>query len=375
MKKKNILFIENSILPSRGGIEKVSDILGKSFSQDGHKCYFAFCCIDNPSIKDEQKFQMNFNYTLNRFYTLFRSFILVNNIDIIINQGITQRRVIYSLKKIKQENSKIKIINCLHNTPYFIHHIEKPKSLKARIIIAIKSILARKNIYIKEQQNLYQICDHYLVLSPKFISESKIIFQLKNDSKLQSIPNPLIYNTSNTQYDKQKIVLIVARFDENQKNIIGALRIWKQVCNTVKDWSLHIIGYGDSESLYKQYIKEENIPNIIIEGKKDNPQIFYQKASLFMMTSHYEGFSLTLIEALQNQCIPIVFQTFSSVTDIIINGKNGILIPPYQEDLYAQKMINLMQDTKQLEEYRKYSQSYLSQFTIQNIKEEWYKLF
>ncbi|EGF53277.1 glycosyltransferase [Bacteroides fluxus] len=376
MIKKNILFIENSILPSRGGIEKVSDILSQIFEQDGHRCYFAFWHTDNASIQDSKKIKMNLKQPMQVFYNQLSQFIKENDINIIINQGLTQRRIIYTLKTIKREIHNVKIINCLHNTPYFIQYLERPKSIKIQLILIIKTILARQNIYIKEQKQLYKICDYYVVLSPSFISEAINNFHLKDNKKLYAIGNPLVYsNNINIDFIKQKEVIIVARFDENQKNIISALRIWKQVCERITDWSLRIIGYGEAEVLYKQYIQEQKIPNVIFEGKKDNPQIYYQKASIFMMTSHYEGLSVTLIEALTNKCIPIAYQTFSSIKDIIWNGKNGIIIPPYNEQMYVEKIIELMSNNNLMNTYRANAQLTLSKFAHQEIRKRWYQLF
>ena len=41
--------------------------------------------------------------------------------------------------------------------------------------------------------------------------------------------------------------------------------------------------------------------------------IHYEKSKIFMMTSNFEGFGMTLTEALQNACVPFVFNTFSSL--------------------------------------------------------------
>ncbi len=370
-----ILFIENSILPSRGGIEKVSQLLSDTFVQDGHLCYFAYWHTDNPLIENDRKIRMDLTDSVQSFYARISHFINKNGINIIINQGLTQRRIIYTLKKIKKQNPEIQVINCLHNTPYFINYIKNPTSLKDRIILLIKSILMRGNVYIKEQQLIYSICDNYVVLSPHFIPEAKKVFHLCDDKKLKAIGNPQPFYHSSIAYNKQKTVLIIARFDENQKNLMSALRIWKQVSSEITDWKLQLIGYGEAELMYRQYIKKNNISNIEILGKKEEPLSYYQQASLFMMTSRYEGFSMTLIEALQNQCIPLAFHTFSAIDDIISDGKNGILVPPYDENLYAKRMIELMRNESLINTYRRNAGITLTQYSLDNIKEKWYSLF
>ena len=41
-----------------------------------------------------------------------------------------------------------------------------------------------------------------------------------------------------------------------------------------------------------------------------------------MITSNSEGYPMTLVEAMHYSCIPIVYDNFSSVYDIIDNNKN-----------------------------------------------------
>lgn len=372
MSKPNILFIENSLLPSRGGIEKVTDILSQALSKEGYKCFYAYKYVDNPQYPSESKILLDFNLGQNDFLRRFEQFVRENKIRIIINQGLSQRRILNSLAHFKRQ--QIKIINCLHNTPQYLYHIQPPKDIRNKLILLAKSILMRGNVYVREQQKLYEICDYFVLLSTTFVTQAQSVFHLRETKKCIAIPNPLVFSSSTFCSNKDKTVLIVARFDENQKNIKSALRIWKQVSEVMTDWKLTIIGYGDAKQDYLDYIQKFGIKSVYIEGKKENPVEYYCKAAIFMMTSNYEGFCMTLIEALQNQCIPFVFDTFTSVHDIIIDGKNGYIIPPFDEKLYAQKMITLMGSSQLMEQFRKQSHSSIEKFEIKNILNEWYKI-
>ena len=54
------------------------------------------------------------------------------------------------------------------------------------------------------------------------------------------------------------------------------------------DWKLVIVGSGSDENNYKSYVAENDIKNIYFEGNK-NPLPYYQKASVFLMTSALES--------------------------------------------------------------------------------------
>lgn len=46
------------------------------------------------------------------------------------------------------------------------------------------------------------------------------------------------------------------------------------------------------------------------------------------MTSTFEGFGLVLPEAMQHGCVPMAFNSYAAVRDLVIPGETGILAPP-----------------------------------------------
>ena len=83
---------------------------------------------------------------------------------------------------------------------------------------------------------------------------------------------------------------------------------------------------GDGSEL--DYLKDKTanlgLKHVSFEGYSD-PQPFYKKASIFWMTSLYEGWGMTLIESMQNYCVPIAMDSYSSVRDIIEDRKTGMI--------------------------------------------------
>ena len=83
------------------------------------------------------------------------------------------------------------------------------------------------------------------------------------------------------------------------------------------------------------------IKQIEIYGKS-NPEQFYKEASIFMMTSVLEGWPMAMQEAMQFGCIPIAFNTFSAVYDMIQDKKNGYVINDNDYQSYSYKLMTLM---------------------------------
>ena len=62
------------------------------------------------------------------------------------------------------------------------------------------------------------------------------------------------------------------------------------------------------------------------------------------MTSTFEGFGMVLIEGMQHGCIPMAFESFTAVRDIIEPDRTGILVPPFDLEQYAARLLDLMRD-------------------------------
>ena len=143
---------------------------------------------------------------------------------------------------------------------------------------------------------------------------------------------------------KQKEVLIVARLDEHSKRLSLALRIWHEVENRgYGDWKLTIVGHGPDEMYYRTLADELQLKNISFEGRQE-PLEYYRRASIFMMTSAYEGWGITLLEAQQMGVVPVVFDSYVALHDIVGNGVNGIIVENGNLDKYVEQLTALMKD-------------------------------
>ena len=76
------------------------------------------------------------------------------------------------------------------------------------------------------------------------------------------------------------------------------MTIWKhiQLDKEFNEWHLYIVGDGKDKSFYLDFTRNNNIPNVHFEGRR-YPIPYYKRASIFAMTSAFEGFPMSIIEA------------------------------------------------------------------------------
>ena len=144
--------------------------------------------------------------------------------------------------------------------------------------------------------------------------------------------------------------------------------------NDYPDWKLFLIGDGsDRESLQKKALQLK-LQQVFFCGSQD-PRPYYERASIICMTSDFEGFPMTLTEAMQFGCVPVVYNSFEAVADIVKPGVTGELVTPFNQKEFESKMRRLMSDSSYLNQLSANAFQYVKKYDVSNIINQWIKLF
>lgn len=93
------------------------------------------------------------------------------------------------------------------------------------------------------------------------------------------------------------------------------------------DWKLTLVGDGVERKNLESLTKTLNLHHISFEGFAD-PRPYYERASILLLTSEFEGFPLVLAECMSFGVVPVVYGSYSAVYDIIRDGENGMIVKP-----------------------------------------------
>lgn len=371
----NILFISFGLDPTVGGTERVTRTLMKGFEQQGINCFITFCTGDDATFPSEKKLKVDYRSSYSDYKKLMDEYIERHHIDLIINENVCEWNVSRLFRELKAKRKDIPIIYCLHNTPdLFVPHYSKINAQSVKNLVY--RFFTGDTIYMAKHRRMYEIADRYVVLSPSYIQRFCEVFKLKDEGKVIAIPNPITMTaTEDCTEDKENIFLVVARLSEKQKNISAILRIWKEFSKQDSGYRLQIVGYGPDETMLQNYAKTLDLRNVEFVGKTSEPQKYYRRAKFFLMTSLYEGFPMTIIEAMQFGCIPIVYNSFSAINDIIDSGKNGMLVSNGDEKQFEQVMRELVAKENRQNVIRKQLRPSLDKFSRKIILDSWNNLF
>jgi glycosyltransferase involved in cell wall biosynthesis len=383
---KNILFFQDSILPAAGGVCRVSDIVSKELAGRGYLSHFVYYEVDNEDYSDQIKLRVDLKQSYKQFEDSILNFIKINKINIFIIQYAKSKYFIKIYNRIRVLYPDFPIICFLHASPdYWQGYRLKGDSLEDKLMKNILKKFIKKIIYpfhnyhVSSILSLYEVCNKFVLLSESFKETFIRLYNINPiDNKLVILPNPLTFKNAITPkglIEKEKIILIVSRFDEQQKRISIALKIWQIISqNNPDEWKLIIVGDGPYGSYYKNYVNNNKIKNVIFTGQKKNVIEYYLKASIFIMTSAWEGLPMSLLEAKQNGVVPIAFDNFSSIYEIISNNETGYIIENNDINLFAEKVAYLMMNDEARQHMALKSIETTERFQLVNIVDEWEEL-
>ena len=394
----NFLFI-TEIEPCSfyGGTSRITYSLARVFEENGHRCFLAYSRAVESSWRGMVTGKAQFN--LGDAEIILDRMIKENRIDIVINNLASKdfkKVVLPSLYRMTR-GPGIPVISCLHAMPgeemkgnsiknslFRIGHGYRLKQIIKDLCLG----LVPENIlrflfgshFKKKYRFLYEYSDKVVLLSDRFRKDFMKLGRLKDDKKLCSIHNMLSFKDFLPIEDlseKEKEVLVLARMDEKSKRISRILRIWRLVCKDGlhKDWKLTIVGGGRDLPYFKDMARRYRLENLSFEGWVEDEIPLFKRSSLFMMTSAFEGWGLTLTESQQMGVVPVVFDSYASLHDIIQDGKNGFIIPDKDYDLFYRKLVWLMDNKKTREDMAKDAIESSRRFSSDNIYKEWMGLF
>lgn len=371
----NICYLISNIDPSIGGTERVTMSVANEFKKSGYNVFYIFSGTDNNIVPLNTKLRINYYEREKVLIEKIEYFLKTNRITLlIVVNRVFQTKKFQNIFRYIKLHSDIKIIASLHASPDNWINKNKWGLVLPRVYFKdkIKSIILKIwNPHIRNVLGTYKIVDKYLLLSKSYFNAFIKIYKINDGGKkLIAIPNPSPFNDTYDFNKKENIVLVVSRMQEDQKRIFAVIKIWKEIYKNAHNWKLIIVGDGPDLNIYKR--KATNIARIEFKGHSNNVQSYYKRSKVFMMTSIWEGLPMTLIEAMHYGCVPIAFDSFSSLHDIIENGITGFIIPNNDINEYKERLLALMSDYNLYNKMTNQIQYSHNMFKIDKIMEIWH---
>ena len=189
------------------------------------------------------------------------------------------------------------------------------------------------------------------------------------------IPDPLPFTPSHVSPLTEKRVIAVARYS-HEKGIDLLLQAWADVEKQCAEWRLDVFGEGDTAP-FEQLIDELAIDRsrCKLNGCTNEIEHEYQKSSVAVCSSRFEGFGLAIVEAMACGLPVVSFNCPWGPQEIITNGENGLLVENGNIIKMADAINILIRNKKYREQIGKKSVVSVQQYNRSQIVQKWNDLF
>jgi glycosyltransferase involved in cell wall biosynthesis len=204
------------------------------------------------------------------------------------------------------------------------------------------------------------------IITPSIYFKNLVSGWMKNKNK----------NKVNAIYNGIKLSEYTSETKQKEKIILSAGRLvpWKgfdvliEIMTELPDWRFIIVGSGPEENNLKlkiETLKLENRVELVGSVPREKMTEFLEKSKIFVLNTSFESFSFQVVEAM-NVGIPVITTRIGNLSEIITDGKEGILVEPNNKKEIIDNIKKLAQNKDFYEEIIKNAKIKAQKFSIEN---------
>jgi glycosyltransferase involved in cell wall biosynthesis len=172
-----------------------------------------------------------------------------------------------------------------------------------------------------------------------------------------------------------KTVYAAGRF-RYQKGFELLIPAWAETAKAHPDWRLRLRGRGHLGSRFRGLIEEYGLQDsVTIEGPAEDIGADMAEASVFVLSSRFEGFPLILLEAMSKGMGVVSFDCPTGPADIVDDHRNGLLVPAEDVAGLARAIREIVEDEELRRRLAAAAVETAQGYTIEAIGPLWEELF
>lgn len=207
------------------------------------------------------------------------------------------------------------------------------------------------------------------------LTQADIQYTNNRFKNLVHLPNPLSMKPVDNVPGKKNIILAVGRMEAwHVKGFDLLIDAWGELHREYPEWKLQILGGGDA--VYRNRLIDQAKTNGTINAIDffdftDNPRQFFQDASIFILSSRYEGFGMVLLEAMSQGCACVACDYKGRQSEIINTPACGLCCETNSTESLKDAMKKMLDDKEYRESVRMNAIERSKEFSLDKIMNKW----
>lgn len=387
----NICFLCDSIF-TFGGVQRVLAVIAKALSAS-HRV--TILTLDPPSIKDTTLYdldQADIRYEFIHFapptrieYLPCKAYSLLYK-KVLPHTTLTSRWYAHSSFPASQSSLLVKKLNEGNYDVIVGVHV----FLSLRLATIYNKLNAKQVIgwMHSSYQAFFEIHPGYIEgLKSHFVHQmrklDRVVVLTHTDEQIYRqklhlsptvIYNPLTLAPQGRTNPNAQKFLAVGRLSPRTKGFDILIKGFALFAQHNKNWTLDIVGEGPEEILLRKLIADNGLEERVkLHPFTKEIQTYYAAASVYILSSRWEGLPLVLTEAMSHG-LPIISSDIPVSRELLGSATNALLFKSEDEHDLAEKMV-LMSESKELSRMGEESVARSKQFEVEKTVAQWEELF
>ena len=203
-----------------------------------------------------------------------------------------------------------------------------------------------------------------------------IAFQelMKRKDRITSIYNPASLIEEPLDGPRENWIITAARLVEG-KGFDLLLSVAKEVLPKHPDWKWMLCGEGPEREMIEDYCKREGLTDqVVLLGYVPRVEDYLLRSKIFVLTSRAEGLPMCLLEARSCGVPCVSFDVPTGPSDMISEGENGYLIPPFDCEAMSERLDEMINDPALLMRLQGQAPKHMDEFLLPVIIGKWKEL-
>ncbi|EJR5449054.1 glycosyltransferase [Vibrio cholerae] len=257
---------------------------------------------------------------------------------------------------------------CILNSPSFIRSEIKCKSLILVQHQDLDIMFTNRSNFGGSREFLSHVMskiDKFVVLteSDRNSAINKYGFKPK---QVITIPHALRIDIIEKKVRPSKNIAMLTRLDNKQKRVDLVINAMKKL----PDWNLNIYGDGPDKKYLNSLINKNKLNNVFLHGRVSDIRSVLDENAIHVMSSDFEGFGLSNIEAAARGLPLIIRDTYCAANELI-DGNGFLLKKNWDDEEFISAVLNIYSN------YDIYSDNSINmarKFSFLNVKSKWINL-
>jgi glycosyltransferase involved in cell wall biosynthesis len=190
-------------------------------------------------------------------------------------------------------------------------------------------------------------------------------------TRVVRIPNALPPPTGGPSRLDGRLVIAAGRL-RLQKGFDLLIRAYVPIARTHPEWSLRIYGSGEQRVVLEGLITEHRLDGrVSLMGTSKTLEDELEKASIFVLSSRYEGLPMMILEAMSRGLPVVSFDCPRGPGEIVSDGVDGVLVQNGDIEGLTRALLELIEDEGKRRRYGAAALDKARQYEISNIGPRW----